>query len=277
MIKVKKSKQPDSVTVLLNDSERCIGTPLWSLHDVKETIRIDFRGKCGLCEKSLNDEDMHPVGLDLPFSSNRPGDWGQLLLACKGCSDAWSKTLRESKEIPEVLSPCSQQTNFSDHLTSNFSGQLIGTTLIGRRTIDMFDLNRKKLVIARRERCKKMLIKHRQNSRASGQLKVNGIPAIGEDEEFSFFLKFVCSQYIDFSMMCDVVLDAERQMIADEFINNELNSSTNSEKNIKMDRASIALSVAKRLNRYLMLTPNWHGIGIDGNKAIEDLISILEE
>lgn len=144
--------------------------------EIKDALLRLFHGKCAYCETSLEPIDAHihrhrpPVDTITEQRDYLPDHywwlayhWSNLYLACSACvrakgshfpidgvrSPLNGKAIDLREELPQLLDPCADQPE--KHLIFDSDGLIYARTWRGKQTIERLDLNREKLVYARRE------------------------------------------------------------------------------------------------------------------------------
>jgi len=151
--------------------------------EVKDALGQLFHGKCAYCESPLNitasfDVDQFrpknkAMGLDGSVDENHywwlAYEWNNLYASCRACNhakrtrfpvdgkrSAYGADLE--KEATLLMDPCDKNDFTTSHFTIDESGEVIPLTQKGEVTIEVFKLNRKDLVVARRDKIEQALM-----------------------------------------------------------------------------------------------------------------------
>lgn len=152
-------------------------------HTVRTTLKQLFHNKCAYCESIITHisyphvEHWRPKGCVVDETSHNgyywlATEWSNLLLACgvcngkankgnhfpirRGSNYAYRSTENLGREQPLLINPC-VETNPSRHFFYQKRGGIKGTTSEGKKSIEVYGLNRQDLLIERKKIAKIVL------------------------------------------------------------------------------------------------------------------------
>lgn len=150
---------------------------IYGHNTVKSTLKQLFHNKCAYCESIVTHvsyphvEHWRPKGGVAGESSHNgyywlASEWSNLLLACSVCNGASHKgnhfpiargssyAFRSNQDLaierPLLINPC-LETNLSLHLSYRKKGGVQGITVEGKKSIEVYGLNRHDLLVERKK------------------------------------------------------------------------------------------------------------------------------